>query len=129
MTFTPGRYIISDTDAFGMPDMPALTSQVRTMRETFEAGIEKSPGLIIIAVDDSERKAAVRRVLNALGPQDDIRDLLFKAMVKLHQLPGVIHCGTRLEDEVIAALDLPPHNDVDYRSYWEERAKERGFYG
>lgn len=69
MTYTPGRYILADTDAYGMRDMPGLTAQVRLMRETFEAGIEKPPGLIIIAVDDSERESAKERILSALDDQ------------------------------------------------------------
>jgi hypothetical protein len=131
MTYTPGRYILADTDAYGMRDMPGLTAQVKLMRETFEAGIEKQPGLIIIAVDDSERNSAKGRVLNALSDfnaldtAEELRELLFQTMIKLHQLPGVLHCGTDLEDKVIEALSLPEHNGVDYASYWRERALER----
>jgi hypothetical protein len=58
---------MSDTDAYGMRDMPGLTAQVKLMRETFEAGIGKQPGLIIIAVDDSERKSAKERILGVLN--------------------------------------------------------------
>lgn len=125
MTYTQGRYILSDTDAYGARDMPGLVSQVKLMRDTFLAGIKVQAGLIIIAVDDSQRKAAKRRILSVLNTaetdEEVLRKLLFEVMVKLHQLPGVMHCGTKLEDMVIEALDLPPHSGVDYARYWQER--------
>lgn len=64
--FTDGRYALADTDAKGARDVIGLTSQVKFMREGLQtAGYE--PGLILIVVDDEERKAAVARILNALN--------------------------------------------------------------
>jgi hypothetical protein len=71
--FTPGRFVLADTDEVGARDPIGLTSQVKYMR----GGMEKAgatPGLILIVVDEPERKAAVRLILNALdGSGNDDR--------------------------------------------------------
>lgn len=64
--FTPGRYVLADTDAAGARDVIELTAQVRYMREGMETSIGSRPGLILIVVDDAQRKAAVGRILKAL---------------------------------------------------------------
>lgn len=64
--FTAGRYVLADTDAAGARDVIELTAQVKFMREGMETVIGSRPGLILVVVDDAERKAAVGRILKAL---------------------------------------------------------------
>lgn len=68
--FTAGRFALADTDAEGARDVIGLTSQVRFMREGMETAIGSRPGLILIVVDDAERKAAVARILSVLEPSE-----------------------------------------------------------
>lgn len=64
--FTDGRYALADTDAQGARDIIGLTSQVKFMREGLERAIGSRPGLILVVVQDDQRKAAVARILAAL---------------------------------------------------------------
>jgi len=64
--FAPGRYVMADTDAQGARDPVSLVSQTNVMRERMEQSIGNPVGLIIIVVQEDQRKAAVGRIQRAL---------------------------------------------------------------
>ena len=68
--YTPGRFVLADTDAEGARDPIGLTQQVKFMREGLKrAGHD--PALILVVVADAERKAAVERIHGVLEQKGD----------------------------------------------------------
>lgn len=64
--YTPGRYVVSWTDADGARDPIALTSQVKAMRDGFER-LGHRPALLLIVVAEGEQDAAVQLIEEALA--------------------------------------------------------------
>jgi hypothetical protein len=63
--YTPGRFVVSWIGAKGARDPILLTSQVKAMRDGFEA-IGHSPALMLVVVVVAELDAACELLVTAL---------------------------------------------------------------
>lgn len=67
--FTPGRFVLASTDAYGARDGAGLLSQLKYMRTGME-GLGHKPALIVLVVDEAELKSAGDLVRLALEPEE-----------------------------------------------------------